>query len=460
MEDAEMDDEYLTSNSKIGYKQLIPGGNKLQNSVHSLRNNPFRVATLCLSLLCLLLLVGVIVQTVQQRKVEEDHHNKVMAMNMDKANLQEKIKAVHMKKRVLESHRVELQEQNQYFSKRTEKLQTDYNAMSDESNNLKASKSQLQTSHATLSQELEQLKVSKDQLQTANIALSKDKELLQKQHDRVLKRKNELHANVDSVTKERDTLESKIQNRNRSKGELQISYNNLTREITHVEKRYNFSSSEKGKLESSHQNLTETRDILLEVTEVLKKAIAQLEIAYGTYENEQHELRIKCDIEVQETEKMQHKNSNLTAERDQLQAEAQRLNETIHGKRCSNGWRIFENNCYFTSVLKKTWNGARTYCKSSGADLAIVKSQDEMDFINGLYESDKEVWIGLTDDGVEGQWKWVDGTPLNTTFWGKGQPNSHNGKDQDCVEFWHRSSGRGEWNDENCNQVQYFICAV
>lgn len=83
-----------------------------------------------------------------------------------------------------------------------------------------------------------------------------------------------------------------------------------------------------------------------------------------------------------------------------------------------------------------------------------------MNFINGLYGADQEVWIGLTDDGVEGQWKWVDGTPLNLTFWGSGQPNSYNGREQDCVEFWHRASGKGEWNDENCKLEQNWICEM
>lgn len=83
-----------------------------------------------------------------------------------------------------------------------------------------------------------------------------------------------------------------------------------------------------------------------------------------------------------------------------------------------------------------------------------------MTFINGLFQTDKEVWIGLTDEGVEGHWTWVDGTPLTTAFWGKGQPNSFDGRNQDCVEFWHKDSGVGDWNDENCNIEQYFLCEM
>lgn len=83
-----------------------------------------------------------------------------------------------------------------------------------------------------------------------------------------------------------------------------------------------------------------------------------------------------------------------------------------------------------------------------------------MIFINGLHSIDKEVWIGLTDEGVEGQWKWVDGTPLTTTYWGKDQPNSYDGRNQDCVEFWHRATGTGDWNDEHCDVKQYFICEM
>lgn len=83
-----------------------------------------------------------------------------------------------------------------------------------------------------------------------------------------------------------------------------------------------------------------------------------------------------------------------------------------------------------------------------------------MQFINGLCSSVTEAWIGLTDEGIEGQWVWVDGTSLTTAYWGKDQPNSHEGKNQDCVEFWYRGARRGDWNDEKCDVEQNFICEM
>ncbi|KAM3850044.1 C-type lectin domain family 4 member E-like, partial [Diretmus argenteus] len=91
------------------------------------------------------------------------------------------------------------------------------------------------------------------------------------------------------------------------------------------------------------------------------------------------------------------------------------------------GWLKFQKSCYYSSSGKQPWKQSRQDCQQKGADLAI----------------------GLTDGGVEGKWKWVDGTP-----------NSFNGKNQDCVEVWHSQSEKGKWNDENCNLSQRWICEM
>nr|XP_046224287.1 CD209 antigen-like protein A [Oncorhynchus gorbuscha] len=146
--------------------------------------------------------------------------------------------------------------------------------------------------------------------------------------------------------------------------------------------------------------------------------------------------------------------NNLTKERDQLQKEKENLNKKIKGRRCPEGWREFEFSCYYITNEKKTWTQSSEECQEFGADLVIINSKEEQVFINGLYQTKNNVWIGLTDSVTEGTWKWVDGTPLTTANWERGQPNGNNGTDQDCGEFVYHPTSQGWWNDEKCSNKQ------
>ncbi|XP_034543823.1 CD209 antigen-like [Notolabrus celidotus] len=447
-----------SDNSKIDYKQPVVDGSKFQHLVHALRNNPFRVATLCLSLLCLLLLFGVIGQSVHYRKVEQDHQNQLTAMSKDKEDLQGKLKTEQKEGADIEISCNKLTDSISAFFRKRDQLQANTNSLRDETDSLRASESQLQASHTTLSKEVEQLKTSKEQLQNANNVLSKERDLLHKQYDADLKLKNELHASYESVTKERDNFQNIFNFGNRSEEELRKSYMEQVKKLERLQERHNFSTYESDKLASSHQDLTNEIIKLQDNYQILR---VRENILYQNLSKTMPPSRgLECNIQTEEREKLQKINDDLTEERDQLQGGVEGLKATINGKTCQTGWRSFENSCYFTYTVKKTWSQARESCQNIKAELTIVKSQQEMNFVNSLYGSDQEVWIGLSDGGVEGQWKWVDGTPLTTTFWGKGQPNSHNGKNQDCVEFWHRANGMGEWNDESCSIRQYFMCEI
>uniref|UniRef100_A0A4W5L807 C-type lectin domain-containing protein n=1 Tax=Hucho hucho TaxID=62062 RepID=A0A4W5L807_9TELE len=80
-------------------------------------------------------------------------------------------------------------------------------------------------------------------------------------------------------------------------------------------------------------------------------------------------------------------------------------------KTCPVGWRLWGSSCYFLSSEMKTWEESRLDCLKRGADLVIINSTEEHEFLYGLI---KGAWIGLTDIVTEGTWKWVDGTPLTT----------------------------------------------
>ena len=67
-----------------------------------------------------------------------------------------------------------------------------------------------------------------------------------------------------------------------------------------------------------------------------------------------------------------------------------------------------------------------------GGGLAMIKTQREQEIVAKLLGRDSAyVYIGLTDEGHEGDWRRVDGTPATYTHWAKGEPNQVGG-----IEHW------------------------
>ncbi|XP_075392166.1 C-type lectin domain family 4 member F [Tenrec ecaudatus] len=123
-----------------------------------------------------------------------------------------------------------------------------------------------------------------------------------------------------------------------------------------------------------------------------------------------------------------------------------------------NGWKVYNRHLYYFSDDKKSWHGAEQFCVSQGAHLASVTSAGEQKFLT-MSTSTSYHWIGLTDRGREGSWRWVDGTPFNaaqsTGFWGPNQPDNwkhNNGQTEDCVHV------EKKWNDMDCDTPYQWVC--
>ncbi|XP_030643644.1 C-type lectin domain family 4 member F-like [Chanos chanos] len=123
--------------------------------------------------------------------------------------------------------------------------------------------------------------------------------------------------------------------------------------------------------------------------------------------------------------------------------------------RCvSKGWRYFSHSVYYISTAKKSWSGSRQDCTDRGADLVIINSEEEQEFI--LRSVNGNVWIGLTN--TEGVWKWVDGTALSTGYWTRGQPSrSYNGE-EDCVVSTEVHDSLKSWDDVFCSNAYSWVC--
>ncbi|XP_038837605.1 CD209 antigen-like protein E isoform X1 [Salvelinus namaycush] len=167
--------------------------------------------------------------------------------------------------------------------------------------------------------------------------------------------------------------------------------------------------------------------------------------------------------ETEERDQLQTSCNTLTEERDQLQKERDDLMTKFSNLKqtCPEGWQQFNSSWYFLSTVKKPWKESRQDCLERGADLVIVNSEMEQEFLYGL---NKRAWIGLTDSVTEETWKWVDGTPLTTpSYWHTQQPDNGGdnpaNRNEDCVELntvtWRPVKA---WNDLSCLLNRYWIC--
>ncbi|XP_034149728.1 C-type lectin domain family 4 member E-like [Esox lucius] len=142
---------------------------------------------------------------------------------------------------------------------------------------------------------------------------------------------------------------------------------------------------------------------------------------------------------------------NLTNERDQLQTSCINLTKST----CFQHWIKSGSGCYYIFTDYKTWTDSRQDCLDRGGDLVIINSREEQEFITRL---GYKVWIGLTDRDVEGTWRWVNGSPLTTSYWINEEPNDAGGT-EDCAEIrMTESEPFGAWNDAPCQIPKRWIC--
>ncbi|XP_029921174.1 C-type lectin domain family 10 member A-like [Myripristis murdjan] len=440
-------------------KPLIKDGSKFQFSVHELRKSPVRAAAVCLGLLCVLLLAGLIGQRVSHNKTERDQQIRYKDLAKEKDNTDENLLTALREKRELNGLMKRSQDRKDYLTTLTTRLQTNINRLIKEKSDLKSSQGQLQITNNELKKQTNQLKDSQTLLQNQKDTLSKAIDSAQTKISSVMTERGTLQTTFNTTMKQKDDLQNKCNNLTSSNQQLQDKQNTLVKKVEQLEASYSSVTSEKDKLHSSHLNLTKERDNLQASYDLVVRGRDELKDSVDILADERDQLKINYDNTVQEIQWIKKMLSNLTAEKTNLQNKIETLNSTIKDVTCPANWKKFQNSCYYTlKGSKKTWAESREYCQNQFADLLIINSPEEMEFINGLYPSGKDVWIGLTDEGVEGNWKWVNGKSLTTTYWASGQPNSYNGKDQDCGEFTHRTGRFGDWNDEICDRSQEWIC--
>jgi len=104
-----------------------------------------------------------------------------------------------------------------------------------------------------------------------------------------------------------------------------------------------------------------------------------------------------------------------------------------------------------------TWIKARDYCAALGGHLVTIRNQEEQDFVASLpgkLDKNNRVWIGLSDEDLNGTWEWVNGEAVQFTNWGEGLPDNLTG-DQKYAEMGYAGP---KWNDRPGRLKYTFIC--
>lgn len=106
---------------------------------------------------------------------------------------------------------------------------------------------------------------------------------------------------------------------------------------------------------------------------------------------------------------------------------------------------------FFSNKMK--WHDAKAYCESIGGHLVTISSMEENDFVVSICT--ELIQLGLTDEEVEGEWKWVTGEPYTFSNFDPGEPNNQGDEDYAYIS----NLGHGRWGDGHLARENWaFVC--
>ena len=99
--------------------------------------------------------------------------------------------------------------------------------------------------------------------------------------------------------------------------------------------------------------------------------------------------------------------------------------------------------CYQFVSTFRTWNNAAAFCISlQGGHLVSIHDDNTNNYLGSILAQSWPSWIGL--QRVGDKFEWIDGTPLNFTAWGKGQPD---GSGNGVYINYNVVGTDGQWDD-------------
>ncbi|XP_013794654.2 macrophage mannose receptor 1-like [Limulus polyphemus] len=132
-------------------------------------------------------------------------------------------------------------------------------------------------------------------------------------------------------------------------------------------------------------------------------------------------------------------------------------------KGCQSGGKAHNGVCYYVTNYKKPFLSSEQLCQTdySGSLVPLVDTETMQIIINFADingKSSEDLWVGLTDEETEGEWKFVNGseTKFNPELWMDIEPNDGNSGNEDCVII--DDQKQYKLQDTDCSSEHSFIC--
>jgi hypothetical protein len=126
---------------------------------------------------------------------------------------------------------------------------------------------------------------------------------------------------------------------------------------------------------------------------------------------------------------------------------------------CKSG-RAFSSGgvAYCLNAVDRTFAEAKRACAADGGGLAVLGTLAEnravRDAMAARFAATR-MWIGLTEAGEDGNWRWTSGVPyFEFAAWEVGEPNNFNNEEH-CAEL---HAATWMWNDLDCGVALPSVC--
>ncbi|KAJ4931062.1 hypothetical protein JOQ06_025361 [Pogonophryne albipinna] len=198
----------------------------------------------------------------------------------------------------------------------------------------------------------------------------------------------------------------------------------------------------------------------MEISVLMTKQKSNLSVL--TAENEQ--LITERNLLERETEKLSRVTDNLNWTLSIiLRFDTFRVHDYCPDKECQpclKDWIQFEEKCYLFYNKDPPWMTARasqTHCRNKAADLVVIDSLHEQEFISNhtkyYYDKFHGYWLGLNKTNNK-DWGWIDGRNDTLGYW-IGEGFKDTGR---CALMIPGMNVTASWDPADCGFKNKFIC--